>query len=331
MRIASAILFTFLCLPAHAVELVDPLTPSLKGYKVTFSDEFQGKDVDYRKWKTGINGSNAIQRTQHSPYVKENATLKNGKLVLTTRREVPAIKSKVYGGGKPTFDYSGGGLNTEDLYYIKGDLYIEIRCKLPENPGGYVAFWTMPAKRDDGKGMRTEDKVETDFFEFKTNIAKAGHYRYFSSLWWHHATANEVNGINKDLISKRDNGEYWLSDKTVKLHTNVLMKKPLVDFSKAFTMGFKATKGKLSWHISQEGSAFDKPAYMTYKRGTVTGKVDKKSGKAAISATRPVPKLNNYLILNYRVSNDAWLGGPIDDAKLPATAEFDYIRVYNKL
>lgn len=311
--------------------LVDKDTPQLKGYEVAFSDEFNASTFNFSKWKMGINSRNAIQANKQSAYTKEALSLKDGILSLTARKEEKPIETKLYGGKKKLVDYSSGAINTDGVFHVQGESYIEIRCKFPENDGGFVAFWAQPTRSAGKENMKLTDKLEVDFFEFKTNLKKASHYRYFSSLWWHYLSEKEQAAFPRERVKRNKDGSYTINHQSYKPHFQPREGriKEGIDFSKYVTIGFKATKDQLSWHIVQEGSAYHAPAYLTFKGEDVkTRKVPENENKPFVIA-RPVPTLNNYLILNYRVSNQEWLGGPIKDSQLPASFLVDYVRVYH--
>lgn len=302
----------------------------MKGYDVIFSDEFNAATFDSNKWKVGINAGNAIQGSQDSPYLRKGISQKNGMLELTASKEKTPLKARIYGGKHKLFNYSSGAINTDSIFELKGEFYIEIRCKFPENDGGYCAFWTMPSKKGVAEGMLAEDMHETDFFEFKTSLKKASHYRYFSSLWWHSVTEKELEEFpNKDFV-KRGKNSSFITQQSLKPHYQPRNGKVTkgVDFSKYVTFGFKATKDQLSWHLVQDGTAYNAKPYMVFKGGIVESRTPKDKTQKPFKVHRPVPKFNNYLILNYRVSNQGWIGGPINDSQLPSTMKVDYVRVY---
>jgi hypothetical protein len=309
--------------------LADPATPLLDGYAITFSDEFEGQSLNPNKWNVGINRGNAVQTNQHSTYSKNNISFSDGKLLFHARKEAKPVIGRVYGGGKQTFQYTTAGINTNTLYQLKGEFYIEIRCTLPKNPGGYCAFWTMPEQK---KAVAVIDHHETDFFEFKCNPAKATHFRYFSSLWRHKITKDEAKDHPKEISSEKNVG-LWVNEQKHKPHFqpfNGRIKKG-IDFSKPFTMGFKATKDLLSWHIAQNGTAYNTPPYLEFKKQPVHSKpISSENKQPFLTVTRAVPKFDNYIILNYRLSEASWAGGPVDQGALPANMSVDYIRVYQK-
>ena len=309
---------------------IDEATPKLAGHTVVFSDEFNAEKFDYTKWKVGINAGNAIREAQESPYLAKGISLQDGLLHLTASKEDTPVEARVYGGKDKLFNYSSGAINTDGLFHVKDDFYVEIRCKFPDNDGGFCAFWAQPTRGKAGKNMKLEDLIEIDMFEFKASLKKSDHYRYFSTLWWHYLTKEEAAQFPESRIQKKSDGSFTIKHQSYKPHFQPKEGRVTerIDFSKFVTVGFRASKDKLTWHIVQDGSASNAPAYLTFKGAEVETRKLKENNNVPLKVHRPVPKINNYLILNYRVSNQAWLGGPIDEAKLPANLLVDYIRVY---
>ena len=64
---------------------------------------------------------------------------------------------------RKSFNYSSGGVHTQKGYELRNNMYLELRCKLPQNNAGYGAFWTMSRKLGNWK---PEDLLEIDMFEF---------------------------------------------------------------------------------------------------------------------------------------------------------------------
>ena len=119
-----------------------------KGWHLVWNDEFNGKEIDSSKWDfqlgTGSQyglegwGNNELQY-----YRKENAFVKDGKLVLEARKE----------------DYQGMAYTSARLRTVKDDgteLFtktygrIEAKIKMPTGNGIWPAFWLLPATTDYG-------------------------------------------------------------------------------------------------------------------------------------------------------------------------------------
>jgi beta-glucanase (GH16 family) len=128
------------CAPPAAA---DP--PKDGSWKLVFSDDFDGKEVDGTKWEKVGDG-----KRRDAFWLKENAVLDGkGNLVV-----------------KSTFDgtrYGCGGLRTRGKYAHSFGYY-EIRCKVPQQPGTWSAFWLYDAV--EGKiGNGGSDGAEIDIYE----------------------------------------------------------------------------------------------------------------------------------------------------------------------
>ena len=119
-----------------------------EGWHLVWNDEFNGKEIDLTKWDfqlgTGSQyglegwGNNELQY-----YRKENASVKDGNLVLEARKE----------------DFGGCAYTSARLRTVKDDgteLFtktygrIEARIKMPTGNGIWPAFWLLPATTDYG-------------------------------------------------------------------------------------------------------------------------------------------------------------------------------------
>lgn len=119
-----------------------------QGWHLVWNDEFSGTKIDTSKWDFQIGtgsqyglqgwGNNELQY-----YRKENAFIKDGKLVLEARKE----------------NYEGCAYTSARLRTVKDDgteLFtktygrIEARIKMPTGNGIWPAFWLLPATTDYG-------------------------------------------------------------------------------------------------------------------------------------------------------------------------------------
>ncbi len=109
-------------------------TPSIEGYNLLWSDEFEGKELDETKWNRETHEpgwtNNELQEYTNSD---ENIFVKDGNLVLK------AIKTEK--NGKPY--YTSGkvqGWNKTQFQYGK----VVVSAKVPEGQGLWPAIWMMP-------------------------------------------------------------------------------------------------------------------------------------------------------------------------------------------
>lgn len=113
--------------------LVDSATPAKAGYKLAFSDEFNGAKLDLTKWNLVCDGSgggnNELQ--YYLPFPSTNF-LKDGNLTIRVTKQ--GFLGQQYTSAKLTtagiFDFTYG--------------WIEARIKIPQGQGLWPAFWTMP-------------------------------------------------------------------------------------------------------------------------------------------------------------------------------------------
>ena len=119
-----------------------------KGWHLVWNDEFNGKEIDLTKWdfQTGTGSQYGLEgwgNNELQYYRKENASVKDGNLVLEARKEV-------FGGCA----YTSARLRTvkddgTDLF-TKTYGRIEARIKMPSGNGIWPAFWLLPATTDYG-------------------------------------------------------------------------------------------------------------------------------------------------------------------------------------
>ena len=135
-RIVSSILAISMLLPMAACGQTQKKTetPSIEGYNLLWSDEFDGKELDETKWNRETHEpgwtNNELQEYTNSD---ENIFVKDGSLVLK------AIKTEK--NGKPY--YTSGkvqGWNKTQFQYGK----VVVSAKVPEGQGLWPAIWMMP-------------------------------------------------------------------------------------------------------------------------------------------------------------------------------------------
>ena len=316
--------------PADPGRLVDPKTPSAAGppgSRLVFSDEFEGGEIDKQKWHLGINPDNIQNDSVDCAFRWENISLRDGNLVFIQRREPAPVSGKVYGkkGSEALFDYSSGGMNTGDSFLLRNNMYVEIRVKLPDNDGGFAAFWTMPQGNND---RLPEDLLEIDLFEFMASRNKT---KFWSGLWWHNLRKSEIpDSLPEAKAIKRTADNFFLTDQDFKpkFPEDGVVPADQYKFYDFITFGFSVSTNTMKWYVCQKESPWKAPPYMVFEGGTVQNR--RRYSKAPpLEWQRQVPQnLGERIILNYDLRNEAWCGGPVRDKQLPAEMQIDYIRVY---
>jgi len=114
--------------------------PSLPGWTLTWSDEFNGPDgspVDSSKWvsETGGNGW-GNQELEYYTTRTENASQQGGNLVIKVLQE------KYTGQDNVSRDYTSARLKTLGKFGQKYGRF-EARIKIPKGQGIWPAFWMM--------------------------------------------------------------------------------------------------------------------------------------------------------------------------------------------
>jgi|MDTG01.4.fsa_nt_gb hypothetical protein len=308
---------------------VDPMTPTNNlpfECKIVFSDEFNSSEIDTDKWNIGINKNNIQNFGVDCVYRWENVSIRQGNLVLMQKFEPSSVKGKVWGNQTGIdFSYSSGGLNTEGIFNLENNMYVEICIKLPNNPGGYAAFWGMANRND----PIVQNRVELDFFEYIANQKKR---KFWSGLWWHEFAPDEV----ADYVSESDRyyrtpNHIFIKNQKHRAHFQSTESSYVknINFDKYIKFGFLVTDKKMGWFVCDNGYPLENKPYLIFKGGEVHSPAHSILRAREDKWIREIPNpLQSSLIINYAMRSANWAGGPIDHEKLPAEMLVDYIRVY---
>lgn len=116
---------------ACSVNIAEPK----RTYKLIWSDEFDGAEINTDKWNFEIGGAGwGNQEKQYYTDRKENARIEDGCLVIDARKENYQSNA-----------YTSARLTTKDKMFIKYGK-VEARISLPAGRGTWPAFWMMPNK-----------------------------------------------------------------------------------------------------------------------------------------------------------------------------------------
>lgn len=276
--------------------------PELSGYKIAFSDDFNGATLDSSKWKTApLWGPYVVTNNEEQYYVDifnsnqgfswSPFELNNGILTITASPvsdsatpaapEQPAAADPFW-DANPEFQYnpdytpsnrkylSGIISSLESFNFTHG--YAEMRAKLPYGQGLWPAFWQFTTKY-------VEDVPEVDIMEM------LGHDSYTVNHTYHFFDIEN----NWQLISTptfKTSGPNFTDD----FHTFGVMWEPK----------------KLVWYV--DGVAVKT---LTEDDGYV------------------IPKQAMYVIANLAVGGN-WPGSPDASTPFPARYDIDYIKIYRK-
>lgn len=166
-KIISSIIAISMLLPMAACAKKTE-TPQLEGYNLLWSDEFDGKKMDEKKWNYEPHEpgwtNNELQEYTTST---DNVFVRDGKLVLKAIKTTKDGKD-YYTSGKVT------GQNKTDFQYGK----VVVSAKVPEGQGLWPAIWMMP--KDESVYGQWPKCGEIDIME------SLGHdtTRSYSTLHW---------------------------------------------------------------------------------------------------------------------------------------------------
>jgi hypothetical protein len=333
-RYRAIILLAACAVPCMAAcgGMVDPASPVSGGPKdavLVFSDEFNGKTLDVGKWTLGVNPENTLDSPlQKSVYRKQNISVGGGHLILSARHEPDGVEA-----GTNHFNYSSAAITSEGRFHLKQNMYVEFRIKLPVTAGSVCMGWSVPQETADALSDPAS-RPEIYFFEF---VAAREKRHFISHLRFRNYLENEIPGnLEPSDYFQADDHYYRITNMKRMAHwygdLSAIPRYQLYDWydwSDFVTVGFRATPEKLAWHISETGSSWKSPPYITFEGGTLhSDSYGKKKHANQDIWTRGVPiTLNNTLIFSHALFDDNW-SGRIENDQLPAQMMIDYVRVY---
>lgn len=171
MGIILAILFPILAGFAQKKRLMHNIP--VKGYKLVWSDEFNGRSIDQKKWKHRGLGK------RDDAYITVDAIRLNGNglLVMEVRKSNDSILA--------------GMISTELTYRPKYG-YFECRASLTKAAGVFPAFWLQSSLINDDHGTPEKNGAEIDIFEYFPN-AKKDHVAH-TLHWGGYGAGHQVAG-----------------------------------------------------------------------------------------------------------------------------------------
>ncbi|MGC9326875.1 MAG: glycoside hydrolase family 16 protein [Candidatus Hinthialibacter sp.] len=228
--------------------LVHADPPSDK-YKLVWSDEFDGKELDLSKWEY-----RGLGPRRDAINVKDCVSLDGeGRLILTTKRSGDEFHTAMI-GTQGKFEACYG--------------FFECRVKLQTQLGHWSAFWLQSPKFIDG-GEPASHGTEIDIFEY---LVKNGKTILFNLHWGGYGKEYHQTAGSKFEAKESPDGYHVIA---------------------------------LEWTPNEYGFYVD--------------------GKEAWRTDKAVSHIKQYIILSLEVGEWA---GDIQQASLPDSAVFDYVRVY---
>jgi beta-glucanase (GH16 family) len=276
--------------------------PKADEWKLTWSDEFDGKEIDRTKWDFDLGngffnyndnvwisgwGNGELQYYTREP---ENAFVKDGML------HIRAVKESYNGCGYTSAKLKTRKRDGSPLFNQKYGKY-EFRAKLPTGQGVWPALWLLS---QDEKYGGWPSSGEIDVMEAKGQEPnKVLGTIHFGTHW------PIKNHISKDYVLPR-NGT-------------------VADFH---IYSVEWEPGEIRWYV-------DSQLYSTQSFWWSNGKTDGKKGanpnKEADLNPWPAPfDQPFYLIMNVAVGGE-FLGNPDKTTVFPVEMQVDYVRVYEKV
>ncbi|GIW48808.1 MAG: hypothetical protein KatS3mg079_284 [Caloramator sp.] len=259
-------------------------------WKLVWSDEFNGKELDLTKWGYDIgnalldaNGNKIADgwgnnEKQYYTDSKNNVYVKDGKLMIVARKE------NVTDQFGTVLNYTSGKIKTKGKYSKKYGR-IEVRAKLPEGKGLWPAIWMLPEKDTYG-GWAASGEI--DIMEaWGSNPNKVAGTIHYGSTW-----PNNTYTGKEYLFSE---GQSVSSD----FHTYAIEWEP----------------GEIRWYV--DGNLYQVQNNW-YSKDPITGE--------KFSFPAPFDQ-NFYIILNLAVGGN-WDGEPDENTNFPKAMQVDYVRVY---
>ncbi|MBO4871389.1 MAG: family 16 glycosylhydrolase [Muribaculaceae bacterium] len=196
-------LLTTLALGANAQWL--NFDPSLSGYELVFSDEFDGNTLNNNVWNIEVNG-NGGGNNELQFYSANNVSVSNGALQITSRRENYQGRS-----------FTSGRINSMGKVAFKHGI-VQASIKLPSTANGlWPAFWLMGNDMSTGTSWPYCGEIDVLEAGGSPGIAAGTQDRFFiSALHW-----GPYNNGDHPMYSRSNTSSYSLQDGEYHLYTMV--------------------------------------------------------------------------------------------------------------
>jgi len=181
--------------PESSPEMFLPPAPTGRPWKLVWQDEFEGDTLDETRWNRL-----GDWKRRDGYWVKEDAYLSGrGTLVLRTRKD----------GDR----YTSGAVNTRGKFE-RAFGYFVARCKLPEEPGHWPAFWMM-CSGVGAVGNQGRDGTEIDIMECPWRNGKVTFNLHWDGYGKDHQSAGTNVTITALTEGFHDYGLLWSPEEYV--------------------------------------------------------------------------------------------------------------------
>ncbi|MFO0876248.1 MAG: glycoside hydrolase family 16 protein [Gemmataceae bacterium] len=272
------------------------------GWKLTWSDEFDGKEIDRAKWDFDLgNGFFSYDANQWISgwgndelqyYTREadNAFVKEGKLYIR------AVKESLHGCGYTSARMKSRKRDGSALFNQKYGRF-EFRAKLPTGRGVWPALWMLPQAEKYGTWPSSG---EIDVMEARGQEPhKVLGTLHYGSRW----PGNVHTG-----------GEYLFprGQSIAEFHTYAIEWEP----------------GEMRWYVDE--TEYARQTFWWSSSRVEGGKGQKPRSEADLNAWPAPFDQSFYLVMNVAVGGK-FLGNPDRTTVFPAEMVVDYVRVYEKV
>lgn len=179
--------------------------PSLDGYELVFSDEFNGTELDSRVWNIEVNGDGG-GNNELQYYLPNNVRVADGSLVLTAKRQNYSNKS-----------FTSGRINSMGKAAFNHGI-VQASIKLPKTANGlWPAFWLMGNDMNTGTGWPYCGEIDILEAGGSQGITSGTQERFFiSALHW----GPYINGQHP-MYSRTTTADYSIQDDQFHIYTMV--------------------------------------------------------------------------------------------------------------
>lgn len=268
-------------------------------WKLVWSDEFEGKEVDRAKWGfqigNGFHNHEAKQwvhgwgNDELQYYTEDNAATRDGKLVITAKKE------SLHGCGHTSARMRTVTRQGETLFSQRYGRF-EIRAKLPVGQGLWPAIWMLPDKDPYG-GWAASGEI--DIMEARGHEpGKVLGTIHYGGGW----PANAHSG-----------GEFEFADGKGAEHFH--------------TYAVEWEPGVIRWYVDGKEFSTKRFWWSSSKRGASGG--EKPTSEDELNPWPAPFDKPFHLILNLAVGG-RFPGAPDQSTSFPAEMEVDYVRVYER-